>query len=484
MRLVVVIFAMIAVALIGAEAHGQDRQLFETMRSQESLSPQVQRRISQRQADIGDATIAVGRFDPAAIRQVSIGDRLDISVSQELTVRATTISVRTNQNGRTVLLGETQGQPGMPPGLTTLVIDGDNIAGSVQAADGRQYRVYPLGNGDTAVIELDYESLPPDHSPGDPLEDSAQPREQQQRQTRPVQRGPTNSPQPARTESENDEDEPLRVQATSPEFMRRLSPDTQMQISRPLSARLIERHRDWSDLSTEIEVQQIDVLVAYTGDARRAAEDVFGDVELLIDLAIAETNASFRNSNVWVEINLVDTMHVTYNETAQGMSRPYSRMVMELAARGDVYLRRVHTRRNREDADIVILIVDQDQSCGRAAAISAEAETAFAVVHWDCATGYYSFGHEIGHLLGARHNPESDPTDTPFSFGHGFRFESPGNGWRTVMSYDCPNFECPFRLPYWSSPLNVVSGTPAGDSNLRNNAQVWAERAEEVAGFR
>ena len=58
--------------------------------------------------------------------------------------------------------------------------------------------------------------------------------------------------------------------------------------------------------------------------------------------------------------------------------------------------------------------------CGLASGIGVSEDTAFAVASETCATGYYSFGHEIGHLFGARHIITQDPTPTPFSYGHGY----------------------------------------------------------------
>ena len=40
--------------------------------------------------------------------------------------------------------------------------------------------------------------------------------------------------------------------------------------------------------------------------------------------------------------------------------------------------------------------------------------------------------HEIGHLIGARHDQALDDSVMPFAFGHGF---VNGKVWRTMMSY-------------------------------------------------
>lgn len=135
----------------------------------------------------------------------------------------------------------------------------------------------------------------------------------------------------------------------------------------------------------------------------------------------------------------------------------------------------------------------------------ASAETAFALVHYNCATGpQYTFGHEIGHLQGARHDLDQDPETTPYAYGHGFKYcpapstTDPNPDWcRTIMALECnctpevcgrastcpaPQRNCP-RARYWSSP-NVHSCSVMGTAERENNARVLNETATTVAAFR
>jgi hypothetical protein len=87
-------------------------------------------------------------------------------------------------------------------------------------------------------------------------------------------------------------------------------------------------------------------------------------------------------------------------------------------------------------------------------------------VHHDCAATTYSLAHEIGHLIGARHDLNLDKTMTPFPYGHGY---VNGTKWRDIMSYKESCGGCP-RLPVWSSPLVKVKGEqgwPAASSQSR-----------------
>jgi hypothetical protein len=139
----------------------------------------------------------------------------------------------------------------------------------------------------------------------------------------------------------------------------------------------------------------------------------------------------------------------------------------------------VHGLRGRHDADVALLIVDDPKGCGLATRVFSDAEDAFAVVHHECAATTYSVAHEIGHLIGARHELEVDKSVIPFPYGHGY---VNGTKWRDIMSYKESCNGCP-RLLIWSNPRLKIGGEPAGRPNA-DNARVIAEQAARVANFR
>ena len=166
---------------------------------------------------------------------------------------------------------------------------------------------------------------------------------------------------------------------------------------------------------------EVDVLVAYTPAVARAVLDVPG----LVDSSVAAANLSYRQSMIPLSLRIVSTMPVDYTETT------YEQDVGRLKSHGDGFLEDVHAQRDAFHADVVVLLVDSPQYCGYAAAILADASSAFAAVHYGCADSNLSFAHELGHLFGARHNPEADPTPSPFPWGHGLT--NANRHWRTVM---------------------------------------------------
>ena len=156
----------------------------------------------------------------------------------------------------------------------------------------------------------------------------------------------------------------------------------------------------------------ITVLVAYTRAAASRYEDVSRD---LVALAIEEANQSFRNSGVGnVQLKLVHAYQTDYVERGSHFEHVWS-----FADRGDGVMEEVHALRDKHGADVAMLIVHDPAGCGLATRVAAEADEAFAVVHHECAATMYSLAHEVGHIVGARHDHALDMSSEPFPYGHG-----------------------------------------------------------------
>lgn len=215
---------------------------------------------------------------------------------------------------------------------------------------------------------------------------------------------------------------------------------------------------------------KIRVLVLYTQNAK----DSVSNIKNTILTAVALTNQSFINSQINYRIELVYAGQTNYTESGD-IDIDLSRF----GNTGDGYMDEVHTLRNKYSADVCVLLNYDAFYCGAAAKIGATAADAFCVVSIDCANSFYSFEHEIGHLLGCRHDPSHDSNTTPFAYGHGY--VHPSNTWRTIMAYGPDTCQ---RVLYWSNPNVFYNGAPTGTVATQNNARVWNERSNTIMAFR
>ncbi|NNF56854.1 MAG: T9SS type A sorting domain-containing protein [Rhodothermaceae bacterium] len=226
------------------------------------------------------------------------------------------------------------------------------------------------------------------------------------------------------------------------------------------------------------------LVVAYTAAAVTDLGSAAA-VEALIQLAEDETNQGYINSDISARVALAYVY-----QTATTESSSTSTELTRIYDTSDGYYDELHTHRDTYAADIGIVITGDvfGSSCGRAY-VNASSSYAVGVVMQDCATGYYSFGHEIGHLQGMRHNPETDPSTTPYAYGHGKYYEPDVGTWspssdnyRTVLSYNC-SYYCP-RVNWYSNPDISYNGEATGDASERDNARVLDQRAATMAAFR
>jgi hypothetical protein len=233
----------------------------------------------------------------------------------------------------------------------------------------------------------------------------------------------------------------------------------------------------------------IDALVVYTGTARQWPGGASG-IEAQIYEAVAATNQSYLSSDVAQQLRLVHMEKVTYQESGNSITDRD-----RLQDPADGFLDDVLMLRNTYSADVVVLIVKNLDDCGRTNVMSpvshAFESSAYAVVDVDCATTNLSFAHEVGHIMGARHDWDDDHTADPgVAYNHGYALKtptSPGEPWRTIMAVDS-GCDCD-RIPYWSNPSksSPLGGGPMGvdtGSQQSDNHKRLNETSLTVANFR
>ncbi len=233
----------------------------------------------------------------------------------------------------------------------------------------------------------------------------------------------------------------------------------------------------------------IDVMVVYTDSAAAATTNISAEIQLGVD----ETNQSYINSGINQRIRLVHKAQISYAETGTLCNGNPSDLE-RLQGKTDGYLDSIHNWRNTYAADIVSLWVENGGGfCGCGYFMNnvstAFAENAFNVVARGCATGYYSFGHEMGHNMGAMHDWYVDNGINPYPYAHGYANTT--NRWRTIMAYNnacnALGFNCT-RIKYWSNPSVTYQGSPTGvaegQSNPADNRKTLNNTAYTVANFR
>ncbi|MEM8600413.1 MAG: M12 family metallo-peptidase, partial [Bacteroidota bacterium] len=332
------------------------------------------------------------------------------------------------------------------------VVRGGQVTGTIQR-DGVVWQLRPLTGGLHALVEMDETALPPDHPP----EHDAMER----RAGKPNDGRPDGGHEHGQHGHEHHDHRAPGTGAAGHDEATRFAPTSGV----PVAAQ-----------STG---PTIGVIVAYTP---QAASEV-ADVPALAQLAIDETNQSYINGGVAPRVSLVHVYETSTNGTSD--------MVLDrnrFRNQGDGFFDEIHALRDQYGGDVAKLIGASSATygfCGVAYTIRAySADDAFAVTAQNCATGFYSFGHEIGHLQGARHNPEADSNTLPFAYGHGFT--DIVNDFRTVMAYNsssCPGGVCT-RVPWWSNPDATYNSNPTGDASERDNARVLDETAADLAAFK
>jgi len=244
----------------------------------------------------------------------------------------------------------------------------------------------------------------------------------------------------------------------------------------------------------------IDVLVPYTKRAfcnvvysysttKCRVDNVALDLmKAFVELNIFESNQAFSNSGIDGRFRLAQMFMVDPEFDEEGMSYP---SILRSLALADGVLDEVLEQRDQWGGDVVVLLVDNPLSCGLAyTGYPVDRDWAYAVVNWQCATGYYSFVHEIAHTLGANHDrvSESCPKSACCKKGcSNYGYQDPSMLYRTIMAYDCPVAGgCP-RIQMFSQPslpyyLGGKSRVVGDVSN--NNAKQIKATWDIVANYR
>lgn len=227
---------------------------------------------------------------------------------------------------------------------------------------------------------------------------------------------------------------------------------------------------------------QIDVMVLYTAAARAAAGGTAA-MQAEVNAAVASANQVYANNGLVQRLRLVFA-----GETSIADTNDFSSDLDALRVNATVA-----SLRDTYGADLVSLITSNAPSpafCGIGYLMTWNATSfapfGFSVVERQCVTANLSFAHELGHNMGAHHDPYVTGGGTGlFAYSHGY--VDLVTRVRTVMAYNdqCVDFgfNCA-RIPYLSSPNQTVNGRVIGTASISDNARTLGESANTVANFR
>ena len=158
-------------------------------------------------------------------------------------------------------------------------------------------------------------------------------------------------------------------------------------------------------------------------------------IEAHIDMAGVETNEAYRRSGIDKSLRIVHRQAANYDEGAN----TFDAMLRQPTAKADGNIDGVHALRDTHHADLVAMFVENDDACGIGWLMTQETAgfeaNAFTVVNRDCAVGYYSFGHELGHNQGCNHDQANSSGNSIAPYAHGWRFDVGNQTYRTILSY-------------------------------------------------
>lgn len=213
----------------------------------------------------------------------------------------------------------------------------------------------------------------------------------------------------------------------------------------------------------------VDVLVAYTAEARAASANIESEIELGYD----QTNQALTASGVSFQYRVVATIEVAYTESGSLLTDLYAwptSSFSEARALGATY-----------GADLYNLWVSSSQA---GVAGIAYMPGQYSVVGLDYAVSNYTLAHELGHNIGATHDRANAGSPGALSYCYGY--QAPGNEFRTILAYNCSGGGCP-RVPYFSNPnvsyAGLATGVDQNSGSSADNASCFNNRAITTANY-
>ena len=205
----------------------------------------------------------------------------------------------------------------------------------------------------------------------------------------------------------------------------------------------------------------IDIIVLYSPEFKAAVSSSNAAMEAYVKTQIEYSNTIYRNSDIATTLVL---LHHSVNTTISNSASSSSEVKNDSGAQN---------LREAYGADLVSFWQTKGAG-GTAGNYNGSSSTAFSTISlskFNASPYQYTFTHELGHNMGAKHDRQTYINQgrsselTPHEYKYGKAF----NNYRTVMSYDnCPKSPCN-RVMYFSNPRINYNGAPLGVAYDPNN---------------
>lgn len=217
-----------------------------------------------------------------------------------------------------------------------------------------------------------------------------------------------------------------------------------------------------------VELAKVRILVLYTPAAAASVPNITATTNLAAQqMKTALSNSSVSKNDLDIEIAAI----LPLSFTESGVSKTdVDNLAINSAAQ---------SLRNTHQADLVVLMTNNVyDGLGRVNAVGGGFSTGYAIVTAQEAAGSYNvFAHEVGHLLGGRH--DSDPSGT---IEHGYCFRNNiFSSWQNTVMAAGPNLGV--RILHYSNPNRYYNGKPTGTNNQNYVAQHFRNSGRQVAAY-
>jgi len=236
------------------------------------------------------------------------------------------------------------------------------------------------------------------------------------------------------------------------------------------------------------------ILVAYTP---KAATDI-PNMSAAISLAMADINATFTNSAISAQAQLVGLERVNYTEGTSDDDK-----ILDDASAGIGDFTRINQMRAVVQADMVAVIASYDttSSCGLGfinstldaanGSLTSRLSSAVSLTNsgGSCLPG--TFTHEVGHNMGAHHDRFVVTDDVPGPAGYNYGYVDTTNKFQDVMAYDdeCDSLSIScVSIQYYSNPNVTYQGKTVGvadsDPKAANNSRKIRDAMPNIVRLR